>query len=299
MSKVIRGSRVASDEYNLENPSDFVLWKSYKKEDGNVKWASPWGYGRPGWHIECSAMSMEYLGNHFDIHCGGVDNKFPHHENEIAQSFCSTEEPFVNTWMHAEFLIINDKKMSKSLGNYYHLKDLLKKGFKPEEIRYTMLSAHYRSKLNFTLDKKHEAKMAIQRITELKDRLSQFEKSGKNNLPEEAEDFKLALCDDLDSPKALAIFFDWLRKTNKKLDGNKLSKLDANKGNNFISFFDSIYGVLKDSLMIPDDVLSLIEEREIARKNNDWAKSDNIRYKINKKGWIVKDTPNGPKITPK
>jgi len=132
MSKVIRGSRVASDEYNLENPSDFVLWKSYKKEDGNVKWASPWGYGRPGWHIECSAMSMEYLGNHFDIHCGGVDNKFPHHENEIAQSFCSTEEPFVNTWMHAEFLIINDTKMSKSLDNYYHLKDLLKKGFTPE-----------------------------------------------------------------------------------------------------------------------------------------------------------------------
>ena len=123
--------------------------------------------------------------------------------------------------------------------------------------------------------------------------------SGKNNLPEEAEDFKLALCDDLDSPKALAIFFDWLRKTNKKLDGNKLSKLDANKGNNFISFFDSIYGVLKDSLMVPDDVLNLIEEREIARKNNDWAKSDNIRYKINKKGWIVKDTPNGPKIAPK
>ena len=299
MSKVIRGSRVASDEYNLENPSDFVLWKSYKKEDGNVKWASPWGYGRPGWHIECSAMSMEYLGNHFDIHCGGVDNKFPHHENEIAQSFCSTEEPFVNTWMHAEFLIINDTKMSKSLNNYYHLKDLLKKGFTPEEIRYTMFSAHYRSKLNFTLDKKHEAKMAIQRITELKDRLSHFEKSGRNNLPEEAEDFKLALCDDLDSPKALAIFFDWLRKTNKKLDRNKLSKLDANKGNNFISFFDSIYGVLKDSLMIPDDVLSLIEEREIARKNNDWAKSDNIRYKINKKGWIIKDTSNGPKITPK
>ena len=141
--------------------------------------------------------------------------------------------------------------------------------------------------------------MAIQRITELKDRLSQFEKSGKNNLPEEAEDFKLALCDDLDSPKALAIFFEWLRKTNKKLDSNKLSKLDANKGNNFISFFDSIYGVLKDNLMVPDDVLNLIEEREIARKNNDWAKSDNIRYKINKKGWIIKDTSNGPKITPK
>ncbi len=299
MSKVIRGTRVASDEYNLENPSDFVLWKSYKAEDGNVKWDSPWGYGRPGWHIECSAMSMEYLGNHFDIHCGGVDNKFPHHENEIAQSFCSTGEPFVNTWLHAEFLIINDTKMSKSLGNYYHLKDLLKKGFTTEEIRYIMFSAHYRSKLNFTLDKKHEAKMAIQRISELKDRLSQYGKSEENNLPEEAKDFKMALCDDLDSPKALAIFFDWLRKTNKKLDSKKLSKLDANKGNNFISFFDSIYGVLKDSLKIPDEVFSLIKQREIARKNNDWAKSDNIRLQINKKGWIVKDTSTGPKITPK
>ena len=196
MSKVITGSRVSSDEYKLENPSDFVLWKAYKKEDGDVKWSSPWGDGRPGWHIECSAMSMQYLGDHFDIHCGGVDNKFPHHENEIAQSICATGKPFVNIWMHSEFLIINSDKMSKTLKNYYRLDDLLREGLSVEEIRYIMLSAHYRSKLNFSLEKQHEAKMAIQRILELNDRLDQFVSTDEKGLPVEAENFKLALSDD-------------------------------------------------------------------------------------------------------
>ena len=299
MSKVITGSRVSSDEYKLENPSDFVLWKAYKKEDGDVKWSSPWGDGRPGWHIECSAMSMQYLGDHFDIHCGGVDNKFPHHENEIAQSICATGKPFVNIWMHSEFLIINSDKMSKTLKNYYRLDDLLKEGLSVEEIRYIMLSAHYRSKLNFSLEKQHEAKMAIQRILELSDRLDQFVSTEEKGLPVEAENFKIALSDDLDSPKALAIFFDWLRKTNRRLDSNKLSQSDIDKGKNFIYLLDSLYSLLNKNTMVPDEILVLVKERERARKNNDWEKSDKIRIQISKDGWIVKDTPNGPKITPK
>ena len=299
MSKVITGSRVSSDEYKLENPSDFVLWKAYKKEDGDVKWSSPWGDGRPGWHIECSAMSMQYLGDHFDIHCGGVDNKFPHHENEIAQSICATGKPFVNIWMHSEFLIINSDKMSKTLKNYYRLDDLLMEGLSVEEIRYIMLSAHYRSKLNFSLEKQHEAKMAIQRILELNDRLDQFVSTEEKGLPVEAENFKLALSDDLDSPKALAIFFDWLRKTNRRLDRNKLSQSDIDKGKNFIYLLDSLYSLLNKKTMVPDEILVLVKERERARKNNDWEKSDKIRIQIIKDGWIIKDTPSGPKITPK
>jgi len=299
MSKVITGSRVSSDEYKLENPSDFVLWKAYKKEDGDVKWSSPWGDGRPGWHIECSAMSMQYLGDHFDIHCGGVDNKFPHHENEIAQSICATGKPFVNIWMHSEFLIINSDKMSKTLKNYYRLDDLLMEGLSVEEIRYIMLSAHYRSKLNFSLEKQHEAKMAIQRILELNDRLDQFVSTEEKGLPVEAENFKLALSDDLDSPKALAIFFDWLRKTNRRLDSNKLSQSDIDKGKNFIYLLDSLYSLLNKKTMVPDEILVLVKERERARKNNDWEKSDKIRIQISKDGWIIKDTPSGPKIIPK
>ena len=299
MKQAVRGERVDSDEYNLDNPSDFALWKAYKKEDGDVKWSSPWGPGRPGWHIECSAMSIEYLGSHFDIHCGGVDNKFPHHENEIAQSICATNKPFVNFWMHSEFLTVDGGKMSKSLGNYYCINDLIEKGLTIEEFRYIVLSSHYRSKVNFTLDKKFEAKMAIQRIMELKDRLEEFEESKLSELPRDADYFISALKDDLDSPTALAVLFDWLRATNAKLDKNELSKSDAQKGKHFINFFNSIYGVLYEKLDAPIDVIKLVNERELARKNKDWDKSDKIREKINAIGWNIKDTSSGPKIAPK
>ena len=299
MNQAVRGDRVASDEYNLDNPSDFALWKSYKKEDGNVKWSSPWGLGRPGWHIECSAMSIEYLGPHFDIHCGGVDNKFPHHENEIAQSICATNKPFVNFWMHSEFLTVDGGKMSKSLGNYYCLNDLKKEGLTVEEFRYIVLSPHYRSKVNFSLDKKHEAKKAIQRIMGLKERLEKFDESESVELPRGADNFISALENDLVSPAALAIFFDWIRETNSKLDNNKLLKSDIQKGKNFINYFNSIFGVLHEKLDVPSNILKLVNEREHARKNNDWTKSDKIRQELDKIGWNIKDTPSGPKLTAK
>ena len=299
MNQAVRGDRVASDEYNLDNPSDFALWKAYKKEDRNVKWSSPWGLGRPGWHIECSAMSIEYLGPHFDIHCGGVDNKFPHHENEIAQSICATNKPFVNFWMHSEFLTVDGGKMSKSLGNYYCLNDLIKEGLTAEEFRYIVLSPHYRSKVNFSLDKKHEAKKAIQRIMGLKERLEKFDESESVELPRGADNFISALENDLDSPAALAIFFDWVRETNSKLDNNELLKSDIQKGKNFINYFNSIFGVLHEKLDVPSNILKLVNEREHARKNNDWTKSDKIRQELDKIGWNIKDTPSGPKLTAK
>ena len=297
MDQAVRGERVVSDEYNLDNPSDFALWKAYKKEDGNVKWDSPWGVGRPGWHIECSAMSIKYLGPHFDIHCGGVDNKFPHHENEIAQSICATGKPFVNFWMHSEFLTVDGGKMSKSLGNYYFLNDIIDEGMTVQEFRLIVLSSHYRSKVNFSLDKKYEAKMAIQRIMELKDRLEEFEESESDDLPSDAGKFISALENDLDSPTALAVLFEWLRKTNVKLDKNELSKSDIQKGNHFITFFNSIFGVLYEKFEIPKNIIELVKKRETARENNDWVKSDEIRKELNINGWNVKDTPTGPKIT--
>ena len=299
MDEMRHSERVSSDEYSLDNPQDFALWKAYKDEDGDASWDSPWGKGRPGWHMECSAMSMAYLGDHFDIHCGGVDNKFPHHENEIAQSVCAVDTPFVNFWLHSEFLLADGGKMSKSLDNFYCIPDLFEKGFRAEEIRYIMLSAHYRTKVNFTLDKQHEAKVSIRRIQELKLRLEEMDSEACNGFSTEMEQFNIAIENDLDSPNALAVFFEWIRNTNSKLDEKVFTESDVSKGLNFIAYFDSIYGILPKSGSAPKDVIGLVEEREDARQNKDWEKSDKIRDQILEKGWTVKDKIDGPKLTPK
>mgnify|MGYP006085005801 FL=1 len=299
MDEMRHSDRVSSDEYSLDNPQDFALWKAYKDEDGDASWDSPWGKGRPGWHMECSAMSMAYLGDHFDIHCGGVDNKFPHHENEIAQSVCAVDTPFVNYWLHSEFLLADGGKMSKSLDNFYCIPDLFEKGFRAEEIRYIMLSAHYRTKVNFTLDKQHEAKVSIRRIQELKLRLEEMDSEACNGFSTEMEQFNIAIENDLDSPNALAVFFEWVRNTNSKLDEKVFTASDVSEGLKFIAYFDSIYGVLPKSGSAPKDVVSLVEEREYARQNKDWEKSDKIRDQILEKGWTVKDKIDGPKLTPK
>lgn len=299
MDEMRHSDRVSSDEYSLDNPQDFALWKAYKDEDGDASWDSPWGKGRPGWHMECSAMSMAYLGDHFDIHCGGVDNKFPHHENEIAQSVCAVDTPFVNFWLHSEFLLVDGGKMSKSLDNFYCIPDLFEKGFRAEEIRYIMLSAHYRTKVNFTLDKQHEAKVSIRRIQELQSRLEEMDSEVCNGFSTEMEQFNIAIENDLDSPNALAVFFEWIRNTNSKLDEKVFTESDVSKGLNFIAYFDSIYGILPKSGSAPKDVIGLVEEREDARQNKDWEKSDKIRDQILEKGWTVKDKIDGPKLTPK
>ena len=296
--------RVINDEYSKDNPQDFSLWKSWDAEDGDIFWDSPWGRGRPGWHIECSAMSIKYLGEHFDIHCGGVDNIFPHHENELAQSISATNGPFVNYWMHSEHLQIKDSKMSKTNGNFYTISDLISEGFLAEEIRFVMLSAHYRTKLSFSIEQCLEARTTIQRIAGLYNRLVNITNSdsSKIKLPYEFQDFVLALDNDLDTPKALAIFFTWLRSMNKKLDldNNKnINEEDINGAIKFLNKVDSIFGFLIKENPIPEKIYSLVADREQFRKMEDWSSADQVRDEIYSLGWIVEDASEGPIIKPK
>lgn len=289
--------RVQSDEYTKDNPQDFALWKSWKDADGDVKWDSPWGSGRPGWHLECSVMSTKYLGNTFDIHCGGVDNIFPHHENETAQSVCATGGPFVKYWLHSEHLLIDWSKMSKSAGNFYRLSDLRDMNCSAEMVRYILLSTHYRSKLNFSDEKIQEARKVIQRIADFKARIDALVVDDLSfDILNQEKHFLNALSNDLDSPKSLALFFDWLRQVNIRLDNNNFSHEDALSARHFLELFDSIFGFIAESSEVPGDILELVEQRELARKGRDWMLADSIRSDLHEKGWIVEDTPDGPKV---
>ena len=293
--------RIINDEYSKDNPQDFALWKARDDDDGKIYWESPWGRGRPGWHIECSAMSIKYLGNHFDIHCGGVDNIFPHHENEIAQSVSATQEPFVNYWMHSEYLQIHGDKMSKILGNYYKISDLISEGFTAEEIRFTLLNAHYRSKLDFSLKQKQEARTTIQRITDFQQRLLELKDSSEteSSIPDEFEEFVAALDDDLDTPKAFAIFFGWIRSMNKLLDRGEFKFSQINGGLDFIDKFDDLFAIIPDAESIPQNIYDLIKKREKARLKQDWKTADKIRNQLYQEGWLVADSPSGPKVRSK
>ncbi len=221
-----QGDRVASDEYEKEDVRDFVLWKGAKP--GEPTWDSPWGPGRPGWHIECSAMSAKYLGETFDIHCGGVDNIFPHHENEIAQSECATGRPFVRTWLHSEHLVVDGQKMSKSLGNFYTLPDLLARGCSPRALRHLLISVHYRQKLNFTFAGVEAAASALKRVDEFVFRVRNARESGdaSEKLHRRAESliesFGASLADDLNISSALAALFDFVRDVNVMVDRSEL-----------------------------------------------------------------------------
>jgi len=293
--------RIINDEYSKDNPQDFALWKAWDDEDGKVFWESPWGRGRPGWHIECSAMSIKYLGNHFDIHCGGVDNIFPHHENELAQSVSATKGLFVNYWMHSEYLHIQGDKMSKTLGNYHKISDLISEGFTAEEIRFTLLSAHYRSKLNFSLNQNREARTAIQRITDAQQRLFELKDSAQteSSMPDEFEEFVAALDNDLDTPKAFAIFFGWIRSMNNLLDKGELMLSQINGGLEFIGKFDDLFAIIPEEESVPKELYNLIEKREKARLKQDWKTADKIRNLLHMEGWLVEDSPSGPKVKPK
>ena len=293
--------RIINDEYSKDNPQDFALWKAWDDEDGKVFWESPWGRGRPGWHIECSAMSIKYLGNHFDIHCGGVDNIFPHHENELAQSVSATKGLFVNYWMHSEYLHIQGDKMSKTLGNYHKISDLISEGFTAEEIRFTLLSAHYRSKLNFSLNQNQESRTAIQRITDIQQRLFELKDSAQTEspMPDEFEEFVAALDDDLDTPKAFAIFFGWIRSMNNLLDKGELMLSQINGGLEFIGKFDDLFAIIPEAESVPQELYDLIDKREKARLKQDWKTADKIRNLLHKEGWLVEDSPSGPKVKPK
>jgi len=290
------GDRVMEDEYDKDAPQDFALWKGWKEEDGEVVWDAPWGRGRPGWHIECSAMSSESLGDHFDIHCGGVDNMFPHHENEIAQSQCATDQPFVNFWLHSEFLMLDGGKMSKSLGNFYRISALKELGFTAESIRYQLLAGHYRSKIIFSIDKKHEGDKVVQRLSDFYNRLQKMNanESSTGSMPEAYSKFRDRMNDDLDSPQALAVFFDWMKTVNGKIDKNVITDSELGEAWEFLVVFDSVFGFIRNQdFEIPDKINLLLNKRQKARDEENWVESDLIREHLKEKGWIIEDTPDG------
>ncbi len=351
------GERIKNDEYEKENAADFALWKARVPSDGEVFWPSPWGEGRPGWHIECSAMSRELLGETFDIHLGGEDLAFPHHEDEIAQSEGATlckeggckPIPFVRYWLHFSHLLVEGKKMSKSLGNFYTLRDLFAKGYTGREIRYLLLSAHYRESLNFTLEGLNGARAALSRldstllpllstsclegvIKEFSEGISEplhFDVGLKNlfqrkdtsitssidsaldrieskDLPSEyklVERFDNALSDNFNLSAGWATVFECVREVRKRLAEGKVSSEEAIYLLYQWHKVDTVLGVSNFKIWkeaveeeIPAEILALLEERQAARKAKDFARSDTIRDELKSRGWVIEDTPKGPRL---
>ena len=293
------GERVRSDEYEKEAVADFALWKARVPEDGTVFWPSPWGEGRPGWHIECSAMSMKLLGPSFDLHLGGEDLMFPHHEDEIAQSEGAgvqpSGQPFVKYWLHGAHLLVEGKKMSKSLGNFFTLRDLLAKGFTGREIRYLLLTAHYRETFNFTLEGLQGARASLTRIDECLSKLRELAGNGKaaGDSPLLTQ-FSGALDDDLNISGAWGAIFEWVRDTNRKLAENAMDPAAAAAALATWERLDSVLGVgAPKEVEVPADILALVEARQAARKAKDFKRADAIRDELKAKGWVIEDTPKG------
>ncbi len=299
------GATVKVDEYGKEQANDFALWKAWDPEDGEVFWETKLGKGRPGWSIECSAMSMKHLGETLDIHTGGVDLIFPHHENEIAQSEAATDKKFVNYWLHNEHLLIEGQRMGKSLGNYYTLRDLLDKGHSPLAVRYLLMSTHYRTQLNFTFEGLEAAKNALQRLYDFIDRLDGVKKPrGGENIEELLEktrkDFENAMDDDLDTGKALAAVFNLVREVNTLINRHGLDKAGAEKVENLMTDIDEVLGVISGlqrggEVKLSEEIEELIKKREKARKAGDWKTADTIRDRLREVGIILEDTPKGVK----
>ena len=294
--------RVKHDEYDKEHIGDFALWKAWDEEDGDIGWESPWGRGRPGWHIECSAMSTALLSDQIDIHCGGVDNIFPHHEAEIAQSEGVTGKKFVRYWLHCAHLLVDGQKMSKSLGNFYTLPNLLEKGYTGREIRYALMRVHYRAPLNFTWEGMEEARQALARINEWLVRLR--EAAAKNidkgkNKTQPGSLFEEALDDDLNISAALGFLFESIRETNRTMDRNKL---DASSARAWLNWWERVNNVLdletENEVVLSAEVAQLAKDRENARREKNWKQSDELRDRISALGWEVRDTNDGQKLTP-
>jgi cysteinyl-tRNA synthetase len=299
------GARVAQDEYGKESVGDFALWKAWDEADGEVAWDSPWGRGRPGWHIECSAMSMKYLGETFDIHTGGIDNLFPHHANETAQSEGATGKPLARFWLHCAHLRVEGEKMSKSLGNFHTLRDLAARGWSGREIRHVLIGAHYRQPLNFTFEALAAARAALGRLDEFGARLAaRAAAAPAARLPAWAAraetDFAAALADDLNLPAALAALFGLVREGNAALDAGRLTPGEAAAAAALLQRWDSVLGLLDfgraapaSATAPPADVQRLLAARAAARAARDWAGADRLREAIAAAGWEVRDTPGG------
>ncbi|MFO7872419.1 MAG: cysteine--tRNA ligase [Candidatus Undinarchaeales archaeon] len=297
------GARVKTQEYDKENAKDFALWKFWKEEDGDNFFETELGKGRPGWHIECSTMSMKNLGETIDMHTGGVDLIFPHHENEIAQSEGATGKQFVKYWLHCEHLLVENKKMSKSLGNFYTLRDLLDKGYDPKAIRYTLMASHYRQQLNFSFEELEAADKTIDRFFEFEDRLRNADGKGTDVseiIEKTKEKFESEMDDNLNISEALASIFDFMKKINKLMDEGKISRKNAEKLLNTLHNFDSVLGILEMGRKEigkekEEKIEELLLEREKARKEKNFEKADEIRDKLEKIGIEVQDTKKGPK----
>ena len=303
MSQLKQGAsgRVDVDEYSSEDARDFALWKAYDEQDGTVFWETEIGKGRPGWHIECSAMSMKYLGSTFDIHTGGVDNMFPHHENEIAQSECATGRPFVKYWLHCAHLVVEGRKMAKSLGNFFTLRDLVEAGHKPLAIRWVLIATHYRQPNNFTFEALDAANQALNRIRDFRLRLAEIE-GGGSNLDEETAAcegaFGNALDDDLNISAALGAVFDFIRDTNKSLDRNDVGAEGAQAALAMLDRLNSVTGLFAPPAgsQVPQEVMDLVKQRQQARRDKDFGRADAVRAELTRMGWVVEDTPDGPRV---
>src|SRR3974390_2386171 len=312
LTGILAGARVDNDRYEKESARDFALWKAPKP--GEHFWETGIGPGRPGWHIECSAMAMKYLGETIDIHTGGIDLAFPHHENEIAQSEAATGKKFVRYWLHAEHLLVEGEKMSKSLGNFFTLRDLFGKGYKPSALRFALASVPYRRQLNFTFDGLQQATSSVERLRNFAARLKS-EKFPAGNQPGMAEriakaaaDYDGGLSDDLNTAQALAAMFDFVREANIAMDKGEFHQGDAPAAQEFLDSFDKVLAVVEDNDAEklkaigfaaatggPDDaeIERLVAERQAARKKRDFAAADRVRKELDERGIILEDTKDG------
>jgi cysteinyl-tRNA synthetase len=291
--------RVKNDEYDKEHVGDFALWKAWDEADGDVAWESPWGRGRPGWHIECSAMATALLGDELDIHCGGVDNIFPHHEAEIAQTEGCTGKTFVRYWLHCAHLLVDGQKMSKSLGNFHTIADVLAKGYSGREMRYALMRVNYRMPLNFTWEGMEEARESLKRIDDWSQRLARTAatEDPDQTAPAIPDKFEEALDDDLNISAALGFLFESIRETNRGMDRNELSPGAAKAWMEWWQRIDRVLQLHEEESALPPEIAKLAEERERARLAKDWKKSDELRDQLYALGWDVRDTKEGQKVT--
>ena len=291
--------RIHNDEYEKESVGDFALWKAWNEADGDVGWDSPWGRGRPGWHIECSAMAGAILGDELDIHCGGEDNIFPHHEAEIAQSEAVTGKKFVRYWMHCKHLMVNGQKMSKSVGNFYTVRDVLAKGYSGREIRYALLRVNYGLPLNFTFEGMADARAALRRIDEWHARLLSHSNTSTDKVHPlvDHDRFNEALDNDLNISGALGELFKTISECNIALDKNELTPEDARSILNWWQRINGTLGLESNNNLVPVEIQQLIDQRAQARAEKNWKRSDELRDAVAALGWTIKDSKDGQKVT--